>query len=158
MLLSDFLKKHNCYHEFISNFDKNHSRMWRTNRDGAINYAFNWRASPQGHSYWSDIHDMWQMSSNCENDMQWLYTGYSNPEEVVSTAEVCYKSNKQWDNIRLLITVDELDNLNQLITDTLKRKHEDGIINILDTTITNDKKYHNVIVFYTTETTTPKEI
>lgn len=75
MKLSKFLKEHNCYDEFVENFDKTHLvENWRwkeqTNKY-LLSYCFLWENTKQGNSFWSNIYSEAE-GIKFENDMLWL--------------------------------------------------------------------------------------
>lgn len=74
MKLSNFLKQHNCYDEFVKSFDKKYERIndWeKTTNEKIISYCFLWSKTKQGDIFWNDIYDKAE-GIEFENDMLWL--------------------------------------------------------------------------------------
>jgi len=70
--LSEFLKENNCYDKFINNFDKDLDyEDWKEYVDRSIGDAFAWDKTPEGETYWIDIHNKWcnVEDEDKENDM-----------------------------------------------------------------------------------------
>ena len=74
--LSEFLKEHGAYEEFVVNFDKGYARRNRFEENvNGICVAFIWEESEQGHTYWSDLNNTWKVIPDKENDLEWLMLG-----------------------------------------------------------------------------------
>ena len=66
----DFLKENNLYLKYKINFNKSKRRtlcredtfesLINEEYEEAINYAFTWAKTPQGHRFWSDLNQQWK--------------------------------------------------------------------------------------------------
>ena len=87
--LSEFLKEHGAYEEFIKSFDKRWSpEEWSKYPDEAIASAFDWedfeypngtassefswKEAAQAEEFLENINEIWIELPNKENDMKWL--------------------------------------------------------------------------------------
>lgn len=71
-----FLDKHNIKKEFYHNMARHNNRTKETffeeilkhSYDGSrlVDAAFGWSSSPEGHTFWADLHRQWQRFANKE--------------------------------------------------------------------------------------------
>ena len=64
-----FLKQENVFHLFVKNISNKETRLYcvndikeyinDTNKRDLIYYAFKWRATNEGHDFWSQINQRW---------------------------------------------------------------------------------------------------
>ena len=65
-----FLKQENVFHLFVKNISNKETRLYcvnnnikeyinDTNKIDLIYYAFQWRATNEGHDFWSQINQRW---------------------------------------------------------------------------------------------------
>ena len=64
-----FLKQENVFHLFVKNISNKETRLYcvndikeyinDTNKRDLIYYAFQWRATYEGHDFWSQINQLW---------------------------------------------------------------------------------------------------
>lgn len=65
-----FLKQENVFHLFVKNISNNKTRLYCVNdnikkyfndtyKRDLIYYAFNWKATNEGHDFWSQINQRW---------------------------------------------------------------------------------------------------
>lgn len=59
-LLFNFLQKHNALQAYKTNFKQFHQRSLIRDEELMINAAFVWIDTPEGHIYWSELHDKWK--------------------------------------------------------------------------------------------------